>query len=149
MLFRKAKAAFAFFLATALAGLGGCASTGPAPTAGKQRIVLQVSDDNIKTWNQSLNVAGNLQQAYGKGKVEIELVAFGTGINMLRAEALVANRVQEAMGSGIVDVVYACENSMERQKLKKDDMASKITYVDAGVMHMIKRQREGWFLLRP
>ncbi|MGB7540474.1 MAG: DsrE family protein [Burkholderiales bacterium] len=147
MLFKQARVAFAFLFVAVLMGLGGCASTGPAPTAGLQRIVLQVSDDNIKTWNQSLNVARNLQQAYGKDKVEIELVAFGTGINMLKAEAQVANRVQESMAEGVH--VYACENSMKGFKLKKDDMVPEVTYVEAGVVHLIKRQGEGWVVIRP
>jgi uncharacterized protein len=147
MLLKPAKLVFAFFLATALAGLGGCASTAPAPAAGKQRVVLQVSDDSIKTWNQSLNVARNLREAYGKDQVEIELVAFGTGINMLKAEALVANRVQDSMADGVH--VYACENSMKGFKLKKEDMVSNVTYVEAGVVHLIKRQGEGWIVIRP
>lgn len=115
--------------------------------AAKERIVIQVSDDNPRTWGQALNVAGNLQEAYGAGNAQIELVAFGMGINMLKAEALVASRVRDAAAAGVK--VYACENSMGRFKLKRADMLEKVTYVDAGVQHIIARNKEGWVNIRP
>lgn len=114
---------------------------------GKEHVVIQVSDDNPKNWNQALNVASNLQNAYGEGKAVIELVAFGMGINMLKDDAVVANRVRDASSSGVR--VYACENSMARFKLKRDDMISAVSYVKTGVVHIIKRQREGWATVRP
>ena len=54
--------------------------------AGDHKFVLQVSDGNPATFTQVLNVAGNLQKAYGLPNVEIEIVAFGYGLNMLIAQ---------------------------------------------------------------
>ncbi len=118
-----------------------------APQALAEKIVIQVSDGNPTTWNQALNVVGNLREAYGPG-TDIEIVAFGQGINMLKLDAPVASRLldaQKAQGAK----VYACENSMARQKLARDDMAPGLIYVRAGVEHIITRQREGWVNLRP
>ena len=118
-----------------------------APQALAEKIVIQVSDGNPTTWNQALNVVGNLREAYGPG-TDIEIVAFGQGINMLKLDAPVASRLvdaQKAQGAK----VYACENSMARQKLSRDDMAPGLIYVRAGVEHIITRQREGWVNLRP
>jgi intracellular sulfur oxidation DsrE/DsrF family protein len=118
-----------------------------APQALAEKIVIQVSDGNPATWNQALNVVGNLREAYGAG-TDIEIVAFGQGINMLKLDAPVASRLvdaQKAQGAK----VYACENSMARQKLARDDMAPGLIYVRAGVEHIITRQREGWVNLRP
>ena len=112
-----------------------------------EKVVLQVSDGNPATWNQALNVVGNLREAYGPD-TQIELVAFGQGINMLKLDAPVASRIvdaEKAQGAKI----YACENSMARQKLARDDMAPGLIYVRAGVEHIITRQREGWVNLRP
>ena len=106
-----------------------------------------MSDGNPVTWNQALNVVGNLREAYGAG-TEIELVAFGQGINMLRLDAPVASRLVDAQKSQGAKI-YACENSMARQKLARDDMAPGLLYVRAGVEHIITRQREGWVNLRP
>lgn len=119
----------------------------PALAADKERIVLQVSDENPKTWGQTLNVADNLRKAYGNGNVDIEVVVFGRGSPMLKADAIVANRVRDTVGKGVH--VLQCENSMRRFKLDKQDMNEKISYVPAGIEHIIKRNREGWVVVRP
>ena len=118
-----------------------------APLALAEKVVLQVSDSNPATWNQALNVVGNLREAYGPG-AEIDLVAFGQGINMLKLDAPVASRLVDAQKSQGAKI-YACENSMARQKLARDDMAPGLIYVRAGIEHIITRQREGWVAVRP
>ena len=113
----------------------------------KERVVIQVSDDSPKTWNQALNVVKNIQQAYGKDKVQVEVVAFGNGIGMLKMDSEVGNRIDETLQSGAH--VYACQNTMHAQKLAKDDMLSKIGYVPAGVVEIINKQKQGWTVIRP
>ena len=112
-----------------------------------EKIVVQVSDGNPVTWNQALNVVANLREVYGAG-TEIELVAFGQGINMLKFDAPVSSRVVEAQKNNGAKI-YACENSMAKNKLSRNDMAPDVVYVRAGVEHIISRQREGWVNLRP
>jgi uncharacterized protein len=112
-----------------------------------EKIVVQVSDGNPVTWNQALNVVGNLREVYG-ADTQIELVAFGQGINMLKLDAPVSSRLIEAQKS-LGTKVYACENSMAKNKLARNDMAPDLVYVRAGVEHIISRQREGWVNLRP
>jgi uncharacterized protein len=89
----------------------------------------------------------NIQAAYGKDKVEIEVVAFGHGIGLLKADSTLANRVDDTLASGVH--VYACENTMRGFKLKKDEMHAKIGYVPAGVIEIIAKQRQGWAVMRP
>jgi intracellular sulfur oxidation DsrE/DsrF family protein len=117
------------------------------PPAGKQGVVIQVSDDNPKTWTQALNVVRNIQKSYGKDKVDIELVAFGLGIGILKADSTLANRIDDTIASGTH--VYACENTMRGFKLSKDEMNSKIAYVPAGVIEIIEKQKAGWSVVRP
>ena len=112
-----------------------------------EKIVVQVSDGNPVTWNQALNVVANLREVYGAAS-EIELVAFGQGINMLKFDAPVSSRVVEAQKNNGARI-YACENSMAKNKLSRNDMAPDVIYVRAGVEHIITRQREGWVNLRP
>ena len=111
------------------------------------RLVLQVSDADPAKWNLALNNAKNVQQELGEKQVQIEIVAYGPGIGMLKAEALTANRVTEAMQSGIQ--VVACENTMTNLKLTKADMTSNIGYVRAGVVEIMQRQQQGWAYVRP
>jgi intracellular sulfur oxidation DsrE/DsrF family protein len=129
--------------------LGGCAGMGASkPT--KERVVIQVSDADPKTWNQALNVVANMKANYAKRgtESEIQIVAFGMGIQMLKDDAVVANRVREAMKNGGAQMV-ACENSMGRFKLTKDMMLDNITYSETGVIYIIEKQREGWSAIRP
>ena len=133
-----------------LAGMLALTGIAPAVNAAekvKERIVLQVSDDSPKTWNQALNVIENLQQAYGKQNVDIELVAFGFGLGIPKLESVAGSRVQDAVASGAQ--IRACEVTMRRQKLTKADMLPNIGYVPAGVVEIIAKQGQGWSVIRP
>ncbi len=133
-----------------MAGMLALTAITPALSAAekaKERIVLQVSDDSPKTWNQALNVVENLQQAYGKESAEIKLVAFGLGLGILKLDSVAGSRVQDAIESGAQ--ILACENTMRRQKLTKADMAPNLGYVSAGVVEIIELQKKGWTVIRP
>lgn len=134
--------------ATVLAAAALTAATlTPVHAAEKARVVLQVSDNDPAKWNLALNNAKNLQKDVGAANAEIEIVVYGPGIGMLKAESPVANRVSEAMQAGMK--VVACENTMKAQKLSKADMNASIGYVPAGVTELMKRQQAGWAYIRP
>jgi intracellular sulfur oxidation DsrE/DsrF family protein len=115
--------------------------------AKRQGIVIQVSDNDPAKWNLALNNAKNLQDDVGAANVEIEIVAYGPGISMLKLESPTGSRIADAAKAGIK--VTACENTMRGQKLTKDDMLAGISYVPAGVTEIMKKQHEGWAYLRP
>jgi len=56
----------------------------------RHKLVLQVSTNDPAVWNLALNNAENVQEALGKDKIDIEIVAYGPGLNMLKAESKVA-----------------------------------------------------------
>ena len=118
-----------------------------AQQAAENRVVIQVSDADPGKWNLALNNARNLQMDLGAKNVDIEIVAYGPGIGMLKADSVVGSRIGEALGAGVK--VVACENTMRGQKLAKSDMLDKIGYVDAGVVEIMRRQQERWAYLRP
>jgi intracellular sulfur oxidation DsrE/DsrF family protein len=121
-------------------------SAGPAGTK-HHKIVIQVSDNDTAKWNLALNNAKNLQDDVGAANVDIEIVAYGPGIGMLKLESPTGARITEAMKGNVK--VLACENTMRGQKLTKDDMLGGISYVPAGVTEIMKKQSEGWAYLRP
>jgi intracellular sulfur oxidation DsrE/DsrF family protein len=121
----------------------GCATTPPA----RDRVVFQVSDDDSKKWNLALNNAKNVQDSFGAANVDIEIVVYGPGIGMLKAEAPIANSVSAAVKSGVN--IVACENTMVGAKLTKADMNADIGYVPAGVVELMTRQKQGWSYIRP
>ena len=113
----------------------------------KERVVIQVSDADPKKWNLALNNAKNIQTDLGADKTEVEIVAYGPGIGMLKADAEVANRIEDAVAAGVK--VVACENTMKAQKLNRDDMNRKVDYVAAGVVQLMRRQQQGYAYIRP
>lgn len=121
-------------------------SAGAAGTK-RQGIVIQVSDNDPAKWNLALNNAKNLQDDVGAANVDIEIVAYGPGIGMLKLESPTGSRIADAGKAGIK--VTACENTMRGQKLGKDDMLPAISYVPAGVTEIMKKQQDGWAYLRP
>jgi uncharacterized protein len=121
-------------------------STAPASQK-QQKIAIQMSDNDPAKWNLALNNAKNVQEELGAANVEVEIVAFGPGIHMLKLDAVVNSRIGDATKAGVK--VLACENTMRNLKVSKDDIAPSVGYVPAGVVHLMRRQGEGWAYLRP
>ena len=139
--FRNVALLLAAFLAFALPP---CAV---AQKAEKQKVIFQVCDADPGKWALALNNARNVQAELGKENVQIEIVAYGPGLGMLKAESKVEGRLAQALEDNVG--LIACENTMHNTKTTKADMYSGIAYVPAGVTHLMKRQREGWAYIRP
>ena len=121
----------------------------PCQVAAKKRhkVVLQVSDNDPAKWNLTLNNVKNVQSAVGAANADIEIVAYGPGINMIKFDSLAGERIREAIASGVR--VIACENTMANAKLTKDDMLPSLAYVPAGVLQLMQRQQEGYAYIKP
>ena len=115
--------------------------------AAKQRVVIQVSDNDPAKWTLALNNARNIQAELGKDNVLVEIVAYGPGLEMMKAESKVADRLAAALDSNVG--LLACENTMQNTKVDKADIAGGVKFDPAGVTHIMKRQREGWAYIRP
>ena len=133
------------FLAFIVAFTAGCAMQPPRPD--KASFVIQVSDNDPVKWNLALSNAKNVQQDLGKDKTEIEIVAYGPGLNMLKLESPVGNRIQEAQTAGVK--IIACGNTMKAQKVTKDDLLPGLAVVPAGVIEIGAKQQQGWSYIRP
>jgi intracellular sulfur oxidation DsrE/DsrF family protein len=117
------------------------------PVPQRNRVLIQVSDGEVEKWNLALNNARNLQADLGASNVQIEIVAYGPGIGMLKMDSPVADRIAAAKDAGVT--ILACENTMKGQKLAREDMLGGIGYVAAGVIEIMQKQQEGWAYLRP
>ena len=118
-----------------------------APSTAPYKVVIQVSDNDPAKWNLALNNARNVQVDLGMDNVAVEVVAYGPGLAMLKADSAVAQRVASANSQGVG--VLACENTMRNTKVERSQIQPNVRFVDAGVVHIMKRQREGWGYVRP
>jgi len=135
--------------ALAAAGCASMADSGSQTSAARSanRLVVQVSDNDPAKWNLALNNARNVQTDLGEKNVEIEIVAYGPGLNMLKTGSPVAQRIDESMMNGMK--IVACENTMKAQKVTREQILPGVGYVPAGVVEIMHRQQEGWAYLRP
>lgn len=115
-----------------------------------QHYVLQVSQNDPARWNLAMNNAQNLQSYYGPDKVEVVIVAYGPGLNMLLKDSKVAGRVKDQAMNGIE--FDACHNTMKGMAKKLGHMpainpAAKV--VPAGVVRIGELESKGYVYLKP
>ena len=115
--------------------------------AGKNKLVFQMSDADPARWDLALNNMRNVQVDLGDDEVDLELVAYGPGIGMLKGDSPVAKGVAEALKTGAK--VVACENTMKGQKLGYADMLPNIGYAPSGVVELMRKQQQGYAYIRP
>ena len=127
--------------------VAGCAKPVLATAAKRQKLLIQMSEADPAKWNMALNNAKNVQDELGATNVDIEIVAFGPGINMIKFDSVANSRVSEAMKSGIA--VVACENTLRTLKMSRTDIITGASFVPAGVVQIMHRQGEGWAYVRP
>ncbi len=122
----------------------------PTVQAGdKHGVVIQMSDDDADKWNLALNNAKNFQKELGKDKIDIEIVAFGPGISMLKKDSTVASRMDEAMMSGVK--IIACQNTLKAQKLTEKRYLSqrRVRAIGSGGNHAETAARLGLYSAVP
>jgi len=132
------------------------ASTAPAAESeskpfAEKRVVLQISEDSVQRQTLVLNVANNLVRHYGPDKVDVEIVAFGPGLNMLVKGNPNDQRINRlAQDNGVR--FAACLNTfsnMTRTLGYEPELNANAVKVNAGVVHMIDLVAEGYTLIRP
>ncbi len=139
---------FMLSLAAALALASALPAGAQAPRpAGIDRLLIQVSDGDPHRWALALSNARNVQLALGKDKVRIEIVAYGPGIRMLVADSPASAQVNQALDDGVR--LVACENTMQTERLTRNDMIYGIDYVKTGLVEIMDRVKEGWVYVRP
>ena len=127
----------------------------PASAMEKHRLALQISDNDPAKMNAVLNVAANVSKYYSdKGdEVEIEIVAFNAGLNMLRTDKSPVLDRLKSFKQGMPNVSFmACENTlaaMTRHEGKEPPLVDNATRVPAGVVTLMELAEKGWTIVRP
>ena len=133
------------------------AASAAAPGVDKMahRLVLQVNTNEPAVMNLALNNAANAEQHYKSigEKVQIEIVAFGPGLNMLRDDTSpVKERIKSLAGTSPSISFAACDNTranMSRVEQKEIPLIPQATVVSSGVVRIMELQEQGWSYVRP
>jgi len=126
-----------------------------AQAAEPHKLALQISDNDPAKMNAVLNVAANVSKYYSdKGEeVEIQIVAFNAGLNMLRADKSPVQPRLKSFKQGMPNVSFkACLNTLEamtRAEGKEPPLVDNADRVPAGVVTLMELGEKGWTIVRP
>ncbi len=116
----------------------------------EHRLVLQLSDREPQKQALVLSVANNLLTHYGPDKIAIEVVAFGPGIDLLRAVSPNRAKVDSLVSQGVIfDVCMNTVDTIERETGNKVDINPKAVRVQVGVGQILALTEKGYTLVRP
>lgn len=128
----------------------------PLPPARKNhRLAVQVNVNEPAAMNLALNNASNVAQYYKERgeKVEIEIVAFGPGLHMLREDTSPVKERIKSMTESIPNISFkACGNTQQNMRnveAKDIPLVSQATVVKSGVVRLMQLQEQGWSYIRP
>jgi intracellular sulfur oxidation DsrE/DsrF family protein len=131
------------------------APAGAQAVDGWHQLVLYIVESDEAKMNSVLDVAANVSRHYsGHGEVvEIEIVAFNDGLDMLRADVSpVKERLTNFMQSMINVTFNACGNTMdtiERNTGSRPPLIEGVGTVQVGVARLLELSEQGWTVIRP
>jgi uncharacterized protein len=115
-----------------------------SPAAPRHHVVFQLSEPEGAAWESLDPHVNNMMDVLEKdGGVEVEVVFYGPGLNMLRKTNKKQREVLEAMAKRGVKL-SACQNAMKFLKLKTEDLFPFAAQVPSGVTELVLRQEAGW-----
>jgi uncharacterized protein len=131
-------------------------SSRPQAAAKKHhRVVIQVSENDPKVMNLALNNAENLTHFYEQSgeTVQIEIVAYGPGLNMVRSDTSPVKDRLASLGSHLKHVTFSgCGNTMEKQSKQESKNISLLPeahVVPTGIARIVELEEQGWTYIRP
>jgi len=145
-----------FLVVPVFLALAAVFAAGPALAGAKEhKVAIHVDENDPARMNMALNNAMNINKYYkAKGeKVEIEVVAYGPGLNMfVEGKSPVEQRIA-TMGLEMSNLSFsACGNAHRNMSAKagKDiQLVSEASLVPSGVVRLMELQEQGWSYIRP
>lgn len=137
--------------------LTGLAVDSTAAFAGEQihKIAVHVDESDPKRINMALNNVQNIKKYYDSvgEAVEIEVVAYGPGLHMLRSDTSTVKERISTMSMEIDGLTFsACGNThagMSKKEGKEIELLSEASMVPSGVVRLVELQEDGYAYVRP
>ncbi len=121
----------------------------------EHKVVVHVDQNDPKVMNMALNNVQNLVNYYkAKGeKVTVEVVAYGPGLHMFRADTSPVKDRIATMSLALPNLSFsACGNThrkMSKKLGKPVTLLSEAKMVPSGVVRIIELQEQGYAYVRP
>lgn len=105
------------------------------------------SGDEKKITGTLRNINNALEDPRLKGKLQIELVAFGDGVAVYMKSGIFEQKLKDLQAKGVI--LAECSNTVRERNIDKNDLFPFISYVPSGNGEIILRQYEGWATVHP
>lgn len=93
------------------------------------------------------NIKNALEDPRLKGKLTVEIIAFGDGVKLFEKTATFQDRLQTLKDVGVI--LAQCENTIKERNINKEQLLPIISYVPSGNGEIIIRQYQGWATVHP
>lgn len=146
------RAVLAFLLSLMLTIPAGAADTilaEPKPSWDSPRkVVLQLTNDDVRHVNNVLYNAINIQKFYGQDNVKVAVIAFGPGVRaLLKTDSPVGERIASLRAYDVEFV--ACGNTLETLGKTAGDLLPGVEVAPFGIPEIMERQLTGWQVIAP
>jgi intracellular sulfur oxidation DsrE/DsrF family protein len=105
------------------------------------------SNDDKKISGILRNIANALEDPRLKGKLHVELIAFGDGVAVYMKSGTYEQALKDLQAKGVI--LAQCSNTIKERKIDKNDLFPFISYVPSGNGEIIIRQYQGWAVVHP
>lgn len=105
------------------------------------------SGDEKKITGTLRNIKNALGDPRLKGKIHVELVAFGDGVAVFQKSGNFEATLKGLQEQGVI--LAQCENTIRERKIEKNTLFDFISYVPSGNGEIILRSYEGWAIVHP
>lgn len=105
------------------------------------------SSDEKKITGTLRNIKNSLNDSRLKGKLELELIAFGDGVSVYAKNGPFKETLKELQEKGVI--LAQCENTIKERKIDKSSLFPFISFVPSAAGEIIIRQQQGWAIVHP
>ena len=112
----------------------------------KALYVLNESDDK-KIRAVLRNINNVLIDPRLKGKLQVELVVFGDGVELYKKANHYDTLLTALQNKGVI--LAQCENTIRERKIPKEDLWPFISFVPSGNGEIVIRHYQGWAIVKP
>lgn len=142
--------ALLFFTKPLVAQTSGSVSgfTGAKATKKHYRALYVLNSSDEKKISGTLrNMKNALDDPRLKGKLELELIAFGDGVAVYSKSGKYQESLLALAKRGVI--LAQCENTIRERKIDKKELFDFIHYVPSGNGEIIIRSAQGWAIVHP
>lgn len=108
-------------------------------------IINESDESKIKMTIKNINNV--LEDPRLKGKLYVELLAFGGGVELYKKMNSYEPILSNLKNKGVVMV--QCENTLKEKKISKSELFDFVNYTPTANGEIILRQYEGWAIVKP